>query len=89
MDVGIRIFTGLNIHHGLGVPVLIHFHYSSHVPGARERAVTHCRRVKDAVDSRYQKLYESHLLFCQMAVSDIHGSERCTFVDDETETVGH
>ena len=89
MDVGIRIFTGLNIHHGLGVPILIHFHYSSRVPGARERAVTHCRRVKAAIESRFQKLHESHLLFCQMAVSDIYGSERCTFVDDETEMVGH
>jgi carboxysome shell carbonic anhydrase len=89
MDVGIRIFTGLNIRHGLGVPVLVHFHYSSHVPGARERAILRCRRVKAAVESRYSPLQENQQLFCQMAISDLHGSERCTFVEDEVEMVGH
>jgi carboxysome shell carbonic anhydrase len=89
MDVGIRIFTGLNIRHGLGVPVLVHFHYSSHVPGARERAILRCRRVKAAVESRYSPLQENQQLFCQMAISDLHGSERCTFVEEEVEMVGH
>jgi carboxysome shell carbonic anhydrase len=89
MDVGIRIFTGLNLRHGLGIPVLVHFHYSSRVPGARDRAIARCKRVKAAVQARYPTLYENHQLFCQMAVSDIHGSERCGFVDEETEIVGH
>jgi len=89
MDVGIRIFTGLNLRHGLGVPVLVHFHYSSRVPGARDRAIARCKRVKAAVQARYPTLHENHQLFCQMAVSDIHGSERCTFVEEETEIVGH
>lgn len=89
MDVGIRIFTGLNIRHGLGIPILVHFHYSSHVPGARERAVQRCKRVKAAVESRYPKLHENQQLFCQMAVSDLHGNERCTFVENETEMVAH
>ncbi len=89
MDVGIRIFTGLNVRHGLGVPVLIHFHYSQRVPGARERAITRCMRVKEAVQARYPELHRNHRLFCQMAISDIHGSERCTFVEDEPEIIGH
>ena len=89
IDVGIRIFTGLNLRHGLGIPVLVHFHYSSRVPGARDRAVTHCRRVKAAVEARYPQLLESGRLFVEMAVSDLHGTERCTFVQDEAEIVGH
>lgn len=89
MDVGIRIFTGLNLRHGLGVPVLIHFHYSSRVPGARERAIARCQRVKAAVEDRYDRLHANHQLFCQMAVSDIHGGERCSFVNEEPEIVGH
>jgi carboxysome shell carbonic anhydrase len=89
MDVGIRIFSGLNVRHGLEVPVLVHFHYSSRVPGARERAMTRCKRVKDAVQARYEHLHRNHQLFCQMAISDIHGSERCTFVEEEPEIVGH
>lgn len=89
MDVGIKIFTGLNIKHGLAVPVLVHFHYCSRVPGARERAVLRCRRVKAAIEARYPQLREQGLLNCQMAVSDRRGSERCTFVEDVIEDAGH
>ncbi len=89
MDVGIKIFTGLNIRHGLAVPVLVHFHYSSRVPGARERAVTRCKRVKAAIAARYPQLHEQGLLNCQMAVSDRYGSERCTFIDDNVVDAGH
>ncbi|MEN8174647.1 MAG: carboxysome shell carbonic anhydrase [Pseudomonadota bacterium] len=89
MDVGIKIFTGLNISRGLAVPVLVHFHYSSRVPGARERAVTRCRRVRTAIESRYARLHEQGLLYCQMAVSDTEGSERCAFVEDDAHVAGH
>jgi hypothetical protein len=53
MDVGIKIFTGLNVNHGLAVPVLVHFHYNARVPGARERAVMRCKRVRKAIEARY------------------------------------
>lgn len=89
MDVGIKIFTGLNIRHGLAVPVLVHFHYSSRVPGARERAIVRCKRVKEAVQSRYPDLTGKGLLHCQMAISDSEGSERCAFVEDDIEDHGH
>lgn len=89
MDVGIRIFTGLNIRHGLAVPVLVHFHYSARVPGARERAVQRCKRVKAAIQSRYPQLHEQGLLHCQMAVSDHEGSERCAFIEDDVPQAGH
>ena len=89
MDVGIKIFTGLNIRHGLAVPVLVHFHYSSRVPGARERAVQRCKRVKAAIAARYPQLHEQGLLNCQMAVSDRHGSERGAFVEDTVVAAGH
>ena len=89
MDVGIKIFTGLNIKHGLAVPVLVHFHYSSRVPGARERAVLRCKRVKAAIAARYPQLQEQGLLNCQMAVSDRYGSERCAFVEDAAVAAGH
>jgi len=89
MDVGIRIFTGLNISRGLAVPVLVHFHYSSRVPGGRERAVTRCKRVRTAIESRYARLHEQGLLHCQMAVSDTEGSERCAFVEDDAQLAAH
>ncbi len=89
MDVGIKIFTGLNIRNGLAVPVLVHFHYSSRVPGARERAILRCKRVKAAIAARYPDLHAQGLLRCQMAVSDLHGNERATFVEDEVADIGH
>lgn len=89
MDVGIRIFTGLNVRRGLAVPVLVHFHYSSRVPGGRERAVARCRRVKAAIEARYADLYARGLLHCQMAVSDRAGGERCAFIEPQTVEAAH
>ena len=89
MDVGIKIFSGLNINRGLAVPVLVHFHYSSRVPGARERAVARCKRVQVAIEDRYPLLHEQGMLHCQMAVSDMEGSERCTFIDAGVQQAGH
>ena len=89
MDVGIKIFTGLNISRGLAVPVLIHFHYSARVPGARERTVARGMRVQAAIQARYAQLYAQGLLHCQIAVSDIEGSERCTFIEDVVQVAGH
>ncbi len=89
MDVGIKIFSGLNITRGLAVPVLVHFHYSSRVPGARERAVARCKRVQAAIQDRYTLLHQQGMLHCQMAVSDSEGSERCTFIDDVVQQAGH
>lgn len=89
LDVGIKIFTGLNISRGLAVPVLIHFHYSARVPGARERTVARGRRVQAAIQARYLELATQGLLHCQIAVSDIEGSERCTFIKDVVQATGH
>ncbi len=89
MDVGIRIFTGLNIKHGLAIPVLVHFHYTSRVPGARERALLRCKRVKAAIEARYAHLHKQGLLNCQMAISDHEGSERCQFIEDDVRDSGH
>lgn len=89
LDVGVKIFSGLNVSRGLPVPVLVHFHYSSRVPGARDRTISRCQRVKAAIESRYASLYEQGLLHCQMALSDLEGSERCTWIQPLTIAVGH
>jgi len=69
--------------------VLVHFHYSSRVPGARERAVARCKRVQVAIEDRYPLLHQQGMLHCQMAVSDMEGSERCTFIDAGVQQAGH
>jgi carboxysome shell carbonic anhydrase len=68
MDVGIKIFTRLNVAQGLPVPVAIHYRYDDQVPGARDRAVARCQRVKAAIMARYPELAHDGLLICGMSV---------------------
>ena len=70
LDVGIKIFTGLNVSRQLPVPIVVRFDYHGQVPGARERAVAHCERVAAALKARYPKLCEDGLLHCLRAVRD-------------------
>ena len=84
VDIGVKVFTGLNVARGLPIPVLIHFHYSSKLPGSRVRALARCRRVKNAIEARYQSLHQRGFLHCCTAVSDTEESERCTFIEDKT-----
>ncbi|MCG6941271.1 MAG: carboxysome shell carbonic anhydrase [Thiohalocapsa sp.] len=70
LDVGIKIFTGLNVSRQLPVPMVVRFDYHGRVPGARERAVAHCERVAAALRARYPKLCADGLLHCLRAVRD-------------------
>ena len=70
MDVGVKIFSGLNASHGLPIPVVIRFDYHGQVPGARERATERCRQVAKAVKTRYGKLFERGLLHILQVVRD-------------------
>jgi carboxysome shell carbonic anhydrase len=74
MDVGIGIFTRLNVSHGLPVPVVVRYDYHGNVPGARERAGEHCRRVVAALNSRYPDLARRGLLHTLQAVRDINAA---------------
>ena len=75
LDVGIEIFTGLNVRCGLPVPVVVRFDYHGRVPGARERAVGRCRRVAEAVHARYADLSARGLLHTLQVVRDCDGGE--------------
>lgn len=70
LDVGIKIFTGLNVSHGLPIPVVVRFDYHGQVPGARDRAVAHCGRIADAMNSRYDHLAEQGLLHIMQVIRD-------------------
>jgi len=73
-DVGIKIFTKLNVAHGLPVPVVIRFDYHGQVPGERERAVEHCRRVADAAKARYSELDEKGLLHTLLVIRNCNAN---------------
>ena len=70
LDVGIKIFTGLNVSRDLPIPVVIRFDYSGKVPGARERAISDCMRVDQAITSRYASLISQGLLHRFLTIRD-------------------
>jgi len=70
LDVGVKIFKGLNVSRDLPIPVVIRFDYSGGVPGARERALKDCRRVDEAIGSRYRDLVDEGLLHTFLTIRD-------------------
>ena len=70
LDVGVKIFKGLNVFRGLPIPVVLRFDYHGAVPGARERAIEHCRRVQTAIQARYSDLCQQGLLHTLLTVRD-------------------
>ena len=90
LDVGISIFTGLNVSHGLPVPVVVRFDYHGNVPGARERAEEHCKRVSDAFHSRYSDLSDKGLLHTLQVMRDINAAGKIEILECsvKTETAG-
>lgn len=70
LDVGVKIFKGLNVSRDLPIPVVVRFDYSGKVPGARDRAIADCRRVQDAIATRYQDLVREGLLHMLLTVRD-------------------
>jgi carboxysome shell carbonic anhydrase len=74
LDVGIKIFSRLNVAHGLPVPVVVRFDYHGQVPGGRERAIAHCYRIDAALRERYNDLVERGLLHTLLVVRDCHAN---------------
>ncbi|MEB3233941.1 MAG: carboxysome shell carbonic anhydrase [Cyanobacteriota bacterium] len=70
LDVGIKIFKGLNVSRGLPVPVVVRFDYNGQVPGARDRAVVRAQRVQQAIEQRYGDLVGQGLLHALLTVRD-------------------
>ncbi len=70
LDVGVKIFSGLNVAHGLPIPVIVRFDYHGDVPGSRKRAVLNCERVTRALTDRYADLVERGLLHIMQVIRD-------------------
>jgi carboxysome shell carbonic anhydrase len=83
LDVGVQIFTKLNVAHGLPIPVAIHYRYDGNVPGARRRMATKCRRIKAAIEARYPQLVAKDLLVSSMSVQDRPVGSPIEPVDEE------
>ena len=86
LDVGISIFTGLNVSQGLPVPIVVRFDYHGNVPGARERAEEHCQRVSAALHNRYADLTDRGLLHTLQVVRDVNGAGHIEILDSSVKT---
>lgn len=73
VDVGVKIFSKLNVSRGLPAPIVVRFDYHGQVPGARERAIAHCRRVAEALHDRFEGLCRRGLLHTMQVVRDCGG----------------
>jgi carboxysome shell carbonic anhydrase len=59
VDVGIKIFKGLNVKKGLPIPVVIRCDYDGRVPGSRDRAEERAIRIEKALHERHSELSAS------------------------------
>jgi hypothetical protein len=87
LDVGIKIFTGLNVNHGLPVPIVVRFDYHGNVPGARERAIQNCERVKAALATRYAELSNKGLIHTLLAIRDCHAGDKIEILESSVNPV--
>jgi carboxysome shell carbonic anhydrase len=74
LDVGIKIFSKLNVARGLPVPVVIRFDYHGQVPDARERAEARCQQLDMALRQRFHELTEQGLLHTLLMVRDCNAN---------------
>lgn len=80
LDVGIKIFSGLNTRRGLPIPVVIRYDYHGQVPGARARAEARCRQLEAALRNRFSDYVARGLLQTLLMVRDCQNDSRADVI---------
>ncbi|MDR9499022.1 MAG: carboxysome shell carbonic anhydrase [Hydrogenovibrio sp.] len=80
VDVGIKIFKGLNVNRGLPAPVVIRIDYDGRVPGSRTRALDKVHRIEQALHQRYSDLSEKGDLTSLCTLRDHQRAVPCELV---------
>lgn len=75
VDVGIKIFKGLNVKKGLPIPIIIRCDYDGRVPGSKDRAEAKALRIEKALHNRYQELSAAGLLQTLPTLRDFTGCQ--------------
>lgn len=75
VDVGIKIFKGLNVKKGRPIPIIIRCDYDGRVPGSKDRAQAKAVRIEKALHNRYQELSASGLLQTMPTLRDFTGCQ--------------
>jgi len=80
VDVGIKIFDGLNVSKDVPIPVVLRCDYDARVPGSRGRALEKVKRIETAVLRRYETLYSQGLLATLCTLRDLAANVPCEVV---------
>lgn len=75
INVGIKIFTGLNLKNGWPIPIIIRCDYDGRVPGSKDRAEEKARRIEQALHDRYAELSASGQLQTLCTLRDNTGNQ--------------
>lgn len=75
VNIGVKIFTGLNLKKNLPIPIVICCDYDGRVPGSKDRAEEKAKRIKQALHDRYTDLSESGQLFSFCTLRDYTGNQ--------------
>lgn len=75
VDVGIKIFSGLNISRGLPVPVVIRYDYHGNAAGARERAIARCKCLDQAFRDRFADQESRGMLHTLLVIRDCNSGQ--------------
>ncbi len=86
LDVGVKIFTGLNVKRGLPIPVVIRYDYHGQVPGAKARAEARCYQLDKALRHRFSDYAEQGLLHTLLMTRDCHTDGKAEIVGGSLET---
>jgi len=85
VDVGIKIFTGLNIKRGLPAPVVIRYDYHGNVPGARERAIAKVECLQQAMAARFPEQSQQGMIHTLLVVRDVSADASIEIVGGSTQ----
>ncbi|MGC9456121.1 MAG: carboxysome shell carbonic anhydrase [Halothiobacillaceae bacterium] len=82
VDVGVKIFSGLNVRRGLPIPVVVRGDFDGRVPGSRDRAQTRVRRIESAMHARYADLSRDGLFVTRCTLKDVSADKAPIMLDE-------
>ena len=88
IDVGLKIFKSLNISRGLPAPIVVRFDYHGSIPGARERAITRCQQITEAIIKRFPKHADDASIHILKVVRDCQSDSPIEIIDSSIPMAG-
>ncbi len=88
IDVGLKIFKSLNISRGLPAPIVVRFDYHGTIPGARERAISRCQQITEAIFKRFPQHADDASIHILKVVRDCQSDSSIEIIDSSVPMAG-